>query len=279
MNQHTQSDIGVFRNGFRTALEAGRPLVGIWSMLNSANAVEGLAYSGFDWILLDGEHSPLSLSDAMCQLRTLDGKGPAPIVRLVWNDPILLKQYLDAGATTLMLPFVQSAEEARDAVAAMRYPPHGSRGVALMHRASRYGRTKDYVLHAHEAQFLIVQIESAEALERIDEIAAVDGVDALFFGPSDLAASFGHVGEANHREVTAAIHAALPRVRAKGKYAGVLAPNAELAETHIARGFDFVSVANDCALLFSGADAAAARFRALADKASGGARLGDRANG
>lgn len=254
-------------NGFRVALASGRPLVGIWSMLNSANAVEGIAHSGFDWILIDGEHSPLTLDDAISHLRILDGKPVSAIVRLVWNDKVLLKQYLDAGARTVMLPFVQSGHEAQQAVAAMRYPPLGNRGVAAMHRASRYGRVKDYFRHAHKELFLIAQIETRCALERIEEIAAVDGVDALFFGPGDLAASFGHTGRPDHPDVTAAIQGALARVRGCGKYAGVLAPNGEIAELHIKTGFDFVSVANDCALLFGGADAAAARFKVLAEAA------------
>ena len=254
-------------NPFRQATGLGRPLVGIWSMLNCSHAIEGLAYSGFDWILLDGEHAPLTVSDAMSHLRTLDGKAIAPIVRLPWNDSVLLKQYLDAGARTIMLPMVQNGQEAANAVAAMRYPPHGHRGVALMHRASRYARVKDYLQHADRDLFLIVQIETGWALEQIDEIAATDGVDALFFGPSDLAASLGHIGQPDHPEVMAAIGEAHQRVRRAGKKAGALAPNPDVAEQHLRAGFDFVSVTSDCALLFNGADAAAERFKTVAQNA------------
>lgn len=257
-------------NPFRVALGRGRPLIGIWSMLNSVAATEGLGWAGFDWLLIDGEHSPVSLHDAMGHARALAGSPTIPIVRLIWNDRILLKQHLDAGFETIMLPYVQSAEEARAAVDASRYPPQGSRGIAVIHRASRYGRLRDYPAKANANLFLIVQIETLAALERCEEIAAVDGVDAVFFGPGDLAASMGLVGQAGHPDVTAAIEQGLARCRKHGKYVGVLAPNDEISTRHIRSGFDFVSVANDCALLFRNADAAAQRFRADADAQSGG---------
>ncbi|MFC7397114.1 HpcH/HpaI aldolase/citrate lyase family protein [Chelatococcus sp. GCM10030263] len=257
------------QNPFRVALAGKRPLIGIWSMLNSVDATEALGWSGYDWLLVDGEHAPVSLQDAMAHCRTLAGTPTVPIVRLLWNDPLLLKSHLDAGVNTIMLPYVQSAEEAGRAVDAMRYPPRGIRGVAAMHRASRYARVKDYVARADETLFLIVQIETREALERCEEIAAVDGVDAVFFGPGDLAASMDLPGQAGHPDVTAAIEEGLARCRPSGKAVGVLAPNDEIAERHIRSGFDFVSVANDCAILFRGADAAAARFRAVVDAAKG----------
>jgi 2-keto-3-deoxy-L-rhamnonate aldolase RhmA len=256
---------GGLTNPFRQALATGRPLIGIWSMLNSTNAVEGIAWSGFDWLLIDGEHSPVTLADAMAHMRVLAATPTLPIVRLVWNDPVLLKQYLDAGAATIMLPYVQTAAEAEAAVLAMRYPPRGQRGVAAMHRASRYGRIKDYAEHADDSLFLIVQIETRQAMSNLDAILAVDGVDAVFFGPGDLAASMGFTGRPDHPEVTAEIDAALERVRRARKAAGLLAPNAELGERHIRSGFDFVSVANDCAMLFGAADATAARFRSVVE--------------
>lgn len=251
-------------NGFRTALAQGRPLIGIWSMMNSVDGTEALGWAGFDWLLIDGEHAPVSLHDAMAHCRALAGTPTVPIVRLMWNDRLLLKAHLDAGITTIMLPYVQSAEEARAAVAMMRYPPAGLRGIASMHRASRYAREKDYPTRAAESLFLIVQIETLQALERCEEIAAVDGVDAVFFGPGDLAASMGLTGQAAHPDVTAAIEDGLRRCRPSGKAVGVLAPDDEIAERHIRSGYDFVSVANDFALLLRNADAAAARFGALA---------------
>lgn len=257
-------DTDVLINPFREAIAGGRPLIGAWSMLNSTNAIEGLAWAGFDWILIDGEHAPVTLADAMAHLRAMGGSPTLPIVRLAWNDPVLLKRYLDAGATTIMLPFVQDAEEARRAVRGMRYPPQGERGVAVMHRASRYGHLRDYVQRANDSLYLIVQIETRAALSELEAICAVDGVDAVFFGPGDLAASMDMPGQAGHPTVTAAIEDGLATVRASGKAAGVLAPNAEIAERHLRAGFDFVSVANDCVMLFATADTTAAHFRQMA---------------
>lgn len=251
-------------NPFRNALSAGRPLIGAWSMLNSTNAVEGLAWSGFDWLLIDGEHAPVTLGDAVAHMRAMMATPTIPVVRLAWNDAILLKQYLDAGATTVMVPYVQRAGEAASAVRAMRYPPRGDRGVAVMHRASRYGRVRDYVTRADDSLYLIVQIETPEALDNLNSILATDGVDAVFFGPGDLSATMGFPGKADHPDVTAAIEKGLAKVRRTTKAAGVLAPNAAIAERHIRSGFDFVSVANDCALLLGAADAAAVHFRLLA---------------
>jgi 4-hydroxy-2-oxoheptanedioate aldolase len=252
-------------NAFRTALKSGRPLIGIWSMLNSVNATEALGWSGFDWLLVDGEHTPVSLHDAVAHSRAIAATPTIPIYRVVWNDRILLKQHLDAGLSTLMIPYVQNVEEARTAVDYVRYPPQGSRGIAAIHRGSRYGRFQDYATRANQEVFVIVQIETMTALDSCAEIAAVDGVDAVFFGPGDLAASMGLIGQAANPKVTAAIEDGLKRCRPTGKYVGVLAPNDEISERHIRSGFDFISVGNDCAILFRTADAAAARFRAVAD--------------
>ena len=252
-------------NPFRAALAAKRPLIGIWSMLNSVSATEGLGWSGYDWLLIDGEHAPISLHDVLAHCRTIAATPTIPIVRVLRNDPSLLKQHLDAGVGTIMLPYIQTAAEAATAVEAIRYPPAGIRGVAAIHRGSRYGRLKDYVTRADETLFLILQIETKEAMDRCEEIAGVDGVDAVFFGPGDLAASMGLPGQAGHPDVTAAIEEGLRRCRPSGKAIGVLAPNDDLSERCIRAGFDFVSVANDCALLFRNADGAAARFRSVAD--------------
>jgi 4-hydroxy-2-oxoheptanedioate aldolase len=252
-------------NAFRAALKGGRPLIGIWSMLNSVNATEALGWSGFDWLLVDGEHTPVSLHDAIAHSRAIAATPTVPIFRVVWNDRILLKQHLDAGLSTLMIPYVQNVEEARAAVDFVRYPPQGSRGIAAIQRGSRYGRFHDYAARANQEVFLIVQIETMAALDRCAEIAAVDGVDAVFFGPGDLAASMGMIGQAAHPKVTAAIEDGLKRCRPTGKFVGVLAPNDEISERHIRSGFDFISVGNDCAILFRTADAAAARFRAVSD--------------
>jgi 4-hydroxy-2-oxoheptanedioate aldolase len=244
----------------RALVAADKPLCGIWAMLNSSNAVEGLGWSGFDWLLIDCEHSPVELSDVINHLRILETTPTVPIVRLTLNDPLLIKRHLDAGVGSFMLPFVQTAEEARSAVSQMRYPPHGVRGMAMMHRASRYGSAADYLRSAESSLFLIAQIETKQALSNMDEILAVDGVDAVFFGPSDLSASLGQPGQAGGDMVTSVITGALGRVRASGKYAGVLAVNDVQAHIFLEAGFDFVSVANDCALLFGNARQVAAKF-------------------
>lgn len=252
------------RNAFKDALSGPRPLVGIWSMLNSTTAVEAVGGAGFDWMLLDGEHSPLELADAIDHLRALAACGTAPIVRLPDNDPILFKRFLDAGVTTVMLPQVQSAAEARAAVQAMHYPPLGARGVALMHRASRYGRTPDYLRTASDSLCLVVQLETPAALDRLEEIAAVEGVDALFFGPGDLSATLGLLGQPDHPKVQETIAGAFERAQVLGKPCGVLAPNPAAARRYIEMGFAFVSVASDLALLVHNADATASQYRELA---------------
>lgn len=255
-------------NPFKSALQGGRPLIGVWSMSNSTNAVEALGHSGYDWLLLDGEHSPQELADAMNHLRALAASPTMPIVRVATNDAILFKRYLDAGVTTLMVPYVQNPAEARAAVQAMYYPPAGQRGVAVMHRASRFGRVPDYLRNANEGLCLIVQLETLAAIARLEEIAAVDGVDALFIGPGDLSATMGHLGQPDHPKVQEVIADAFQRAKAAKIPIGILAPNPAAAERSIAMGFAFVSVANDLAMLVQTADATAARYRELADAAS-----------
>jgi len=251
-------------NKMRQALSAANhPLLGIWSMLNSANATEGLGWSGFDWLLIDGEHAAIELPQVIEHLRILETTPTAPIVRLAWNDPLLIKRHLDAGVTSFMLPFVQTADEAKSAVNQMRYPPRGERGMALMHRASRYASVADYFTSSEESLFLITQIETEKGLQNMDEILSVDGVDAVFFGPSDLSASLGAPGQAGGEMVTSVILKALPQVRSTGKFAGVLAATPQQADIFLEAGFDFVSVANDCALLFGGARSIAAQFRKM----------------
>lgn len=248
------------QNPFRKALLQQRPLTGIWSMLNSDNAVEALSWSGFDWLLIDGEHSPVTLADTMSQLRILAASPTIPIVRLVDGNPSRLKRYLDAGVQTFMLPQIDTAEMAMAAVEAMHYPPRGTRGVAAMHRASRFTQVRDYIPNASDSLFLIVQVETQAAIENVEAIAAIDGVDAVFFGPGDLAASMGKLGQPADPEVTAIIGEASVKVRRYGKACGVLAYNADLAEKYIADGFDLVSVANDANLMVTSANSVAERF-------------------
>ncbi|MCB8840482.1 HpcH/HpaI aldolase/citrate lyase family protein [Aurantimonas sp. VKM B-3413] len=260
MSKAETGDEALYSNPFREALSVKRPLRGLWLMLNSANAAEGLGWSGFDWLLIDGEHSPVSLGEAIHHMRAIETTPAVPLVRVAENNPVLLKRYLDAGARTIMVPYVQSPDAARAAVAAIQYPGAGIRGFAGMHRASRFGHMKEYVHRASEGLYLIVQVETGEAMDRLDEIADVPGVDAVFFGPGDLSASLGRLGRMDDPEVTEMIIAAREKVAATGKDAGVLAPSPATARRYLDAGFDFVSVGSDCGLLFGGARALAAEF-------------------
>src|SRR6266496_3284743 len=211
-------------NPFKQAIRAGRPQVGLWSSLCSNLAAEVIAGAGFDWVLLDTEHAPNELPMVFSQLQALVGGTAAPVVRPAWNDLVLVKRLLDVGVQNLLIPYVQTAEEARAAVAATRYPPRGVRGVAVLHRANRCGRVKDYLQRIGEEICVLVQIETRAALQNLEAIAAVEGVDGLFIGPSDLAAALGHLGDNGHPDVRAAIEDAVQRIRKTGKAAGILAP-------------------------------------------------------
>lgn len=237
--------------------------IGIWSTLCSNIVIDALSDSGFDWVLLDTEHSPNELPNVMTQLQTLAGTDMAAVVRPAWNDPVLIKRFLDIGAQTLLIPFVQSAEEAKFAVAAVRYPNYGIRGVAAAHRGNRYGRIRDYVHRANEEICVIVQVETSKAIDNIPDIASVEGVDAIFIGPSDLAADLGHIGEAGHADVQREIARALELCQEQRIPAGVLAPVQEQAELWLDAGFAFIAVASDMGLLTQQADAKAEHFKML----------------
>jgi len=248
------------KNTFKKALREGRQQIGFWSTLPDPYVSELLSMAGFDWLLLDVEHSPTDVRLMMLQLQAASTGPTTLIVRPPVNDRVLIKQYLDIGAQTLLLPMIQSAQEAREAVSAMRYPPAGVRGVATMTRASRFGRAENYLRRAEEELCLLVQVETAEALEQIEAIAEVDGVDGIFIGPSDLAASLGHVGNPLHPEVVSTIESAIGRITAAGKPAGILTPNNEFASRCIELGTLFTAVGNDMGVLLGGAEALAQKF-------------------
>jgi 4-hydroxy-2-oxoheptanedioate aldolase len=249
------------RNAFKHALAAGKLQIGLWSSLCSNIAAEIVSDSGFDWILLDTEHSPNELPGLVTQLQAV-GRGTAtPIIRAAWNDTVLIKRILDIGVQSLLIPFVENAEEARRAVAATRYPPAGIRGTAGSSRASRYGRVTDYLKRANEEICVLVQVETRRALEQLEAIAAVEGIDGVFIGPSDLAASMGHVGNMQHAEPQKAYEDAARRLRQAGKPAGILTPNEEEARRYISWGYTFVAVGADVGLLARGADALAKKFK------------------
>jgi 4-hydroxy-2-oxoheptanedioate aldolase len=249
------------RNKFKHAIAKGELQIGLWCSLCSPVAVEVVSHSGYDWLLLDTEHSPNDLQEIVAQLHAAQGAAPSCIVRPAWNDMVLIKRYLDIGAQTLLLPFVQTPEEARRAVEWTRYPPGGVRGITGSGRASRYGRVKDYLKNASSEICVLVQVETREALKQIEAIAAVDGVDGIFIGPNDLAASFGHIGNWGHPEVQDAIEDAAKRIRKTGKAAGVLTPNEEEAKKFISWGYNFAAIGADIGLLAKHADALAKRFK------------------
>ena len=247
-------------NRLKRALRDGQTQIGLWSSLSSHIAAEIVAGAGFDWILIDTEHSPNELADVHRQLQAMQGSTSA-VVRPAWNDPVAFKRLLDLGVQSLLVPYVQNAEEARRAVAATRYPPDGIRGVATTTRASRYGRVKDYLGRAHDEICVILQIETRAALAGLEAIAAVEGVDALFIGPSDLAADMGHLGNSAHPDVRAAIDEAIGRIRATGRAAGILTPVEADARRWLDLGCNLLAVGSDAGILARQADALASTFK------------------
>ena len=240
-------------NRLKSRMAAGDRLRGIWVSSGADTVAEALSLVGFDWLLIDTEHGPIEAGGALGMLRAA-GLGDADcVVRVAWNDAVLIKRVLDLGAQTLMVPFVQNAEEARAAVRAMRYPLGGVRGSAGITRAGRYGMASDYLTTANDQMALIAQVETAEALACIDEIAAVDGVDGVFIGPSDLSASMGHLGNPDHPEVVAAIAEAARKIRAAGKRASILALEMASIRQYEDMGFDMVAGGLDMHLLMQAA--------------------------
>jgi 4-hydroxy-2-oxoheptanedioate aldolase len=220
-----------------------------------------VAGAGFDWLLLDCEQSPNDLESLLSQLQAAAPDPVAPVVRLPWNDTVAIKRVLDIGALSLLIPYVQNAEEARRAVAAVRYPPAGVRGVGGTTRATRFGRVEDYARRAHQEICLLVQTETREALNEIEAIAAVDGVDGIFIGPADLHASLGYPGETANPAVLPMIDEALARIRKAGKAPGVLMADNVLAQRFIDAGCLFTAVGADVGLLARGAEQLAAKFK------------------
>ncbi len=249
-------------NVLKAALTAGRPAFGLWCSLAEALTTEVMAGAGADWLLIDAEHSPNDLRSVVAQLQTAAAFPVEAAVRLPADDPTLIKQFMDAGARSLMIPNVRTAEQAREIVRAMAYAPLGGiRGYSVGHRANQFGRIKGYHQTARDRQFLAVQIECAEGVANAAEIAAVEGVDALFVGPGDLSANLGAMGDPNAAHVQQAIAAVLAAARAAGKAAGILAPQKADADRYLADGFTMLAVGSDLGLLARGADALVAAFK------------------
>ncbi|MEF2279156.1 4-hydroxy-2-oxoheptanedioate aldolase [Deinococcus sp. YIM 134068] len=248
-------------NGFLRALRARELQVGLWSALADPYCAEVCAGAGFDWLLIDGEHAPNDVRSTLSQLQALAAYPVAPIVRPPVGETWLIKQYLDLGVQTLLIPMVESAEQARALVAATRYPPRGIRGVgSALARASRWNRVPDYLHRADDEMCLLVQVETRRGLENLGEITAVEGVEGVFIGPADLSASLGHLGQPDHPEVRAAIEAAIAQIVASGRAAGILSSDEAQAREYIALGCTFVAVGVDVTLLARATGDLAARF-------------------
>ena len=248
-------------NQFRKDLIAKKPLIGCWSITTSHIGAEILGQAGFDWILIDGEHSANDLQTFVTQLMALKDSPSAPIVRPQWAEPVIIKRLLDNGFFNFLFPFIGNAEEARAAVAATRYPPEGIRGVSMMHRGNKYGYISDYHATVNDNLTVIAQIESVEGLNNAEEIANVDGIDCLFIGPSDLSVALGHFNNPRHPEVQEAIQKILKAGQAAGTAVGILAHVEEDAHRYLEMGLNFVSVGSDGALLKTGSLELRKRFK------------------
>ena len=249
------------KNTFKSALKSGRAQIGLWSSLSSNYTVEVIAGAGFDWILLDSEHSPADLENLLGQLQAAAPYPSHAVVRVPWNDMVTIKRTLDVGAQSLLIPYVSTPEEARAAVSYTRYPPAGVRGVAGTTRATRFGRIKDYAKRAHEEICVLVQVETQGALDNIEAICAIEGVDGVFIGPADLHASLGHTGEIANPKVKPKIDEAIRRIRKCDKAPGILTPSEADARNWLECGALFVAVGADVGILARGAEALAAKFK------------------
>jgi 4-hydroxy-2-oxoheptanedioate aldolase len=238
-------------NRFKASLlqPPAQPPLGTWFMSAAPAVAEALGNCGFDFLVIDMEHSPIDIAETIALLRTVAGTPAESLVRLAWNDQIRVKQVLDAGARNLLFPYVQNAAEARAAVSYTRYPPEGVRGVAAVHRGSAFGQTKDYLKNASSGIAVIIQLETPESIERLPEIAAVPGVDSLFVGPGDLSAAMGRIGEVAHPEVQALIAKAAAGARAAGKPIGIVGPNPDMVARFVDYGYTWVAVASDLGML------------------------------
>lgn len=250
------------QNTFRDALRRRRTQIGLWLGLADGYAAELLAGTGFDWLLVDGEHAPNDLRSVLAQLQGTVAYPVQPIVRSPQADAVLVKQLIDAGAQTLLVPMIETPEQAAHMVSAMRYPPRGIRGVgSTLAPASRSSQVEAYLQQVDEQMCLLVQIETTAGLARLESIAAVEGVDGVFFGPADLSASMGLPGHPSHPDVQAAILEGIKVVSRAGKAAGVLATDDLLARRYLDAGALFVAVGVDTSLLMRAASELAARFR------------------
>jgi 4-hydroxy-2-oxoheptanedioate aldolase len=263
------------KNFFKHAIQSNKLQVGLFSLLSHHVSAEILAGCGFDFIILDTEHAPSDVLLVLQQLQAMAGGSASAIVRPATNDIVLIKRLLDIGVQTLMVPHVQNAAEARQAVASMWYPPRGIRGLGPVSRAANYGRIVNYHEHAENELCLIVQIENQEGLDNIEEIAAVEGVDAIFIGPGDLSAELGYIGRATHADMRRVFKDAIARITACGKPAGIVAGDEALAREYITAGITVLASGADALLLARAGEDLAQRFKRLDSMTP---QLADRAN-
>jgi 2-dehydro-3-deoxyglucarate aldolase len=250
-----------FPNRFRQDLIAGKRLIGCWCSLGSPISTEVLGVAGFDWILLDAEHAPNDVLSLIPQLMALKDSVSAPVVRPSSNDTVEIKRLLDAGFHNYLIPYIESADEARRAVAATRYPPAGVRGVSVSQRSNRYGSVADYFKIVNDNIAMMLQIESRAGVAASTAIAAVDGVDGLFIGPSDLAAGYGHLGNPTHPEVQAAMAEVFAAAKAAGKPVGILSPVEADARRYLDMGATCVAVGSDLGVLRMATQALVDKYR------------------
>ena len=252
----------ILSNPFKAGLLRGEAQIGLWLSSTSSYMAEIAATSGYDWLLIDGEHAPNTIQDLYHQLQAIAPYASQPVIRPVEGNRSLIKQVLDIGARTLLIPMVDTAEQAREIVSATRYPPVGTRGVgAGVARAARWGRVENYMAQANDELCLLIQVESKTALDNLDAILEVEGIDGVFIGPADLSAAMGHVGNPGHPDVQAAIADAIARIRKAGKAAGILTPNEALARKYLELGCSFVAVGLDTGLLVQASSALATKFK------------------
>ena len=258
-------------NKFKRAINEGRIQLGAWLVSGAPSTAEALGCAGFDFLVVDMEHTPVDTPEMIEILRTIAGTPAQAMVRLVWNDPVWLKRVLDGGAQTVLLPFVQTAEEAQRAVAATRYPPDGIRGVAGNHRGSRFGTVPDYLKNAASELCVMVQIETVKGFDNLAAIAAVPGVDSIFIGPSDLAASMGLLGDVGNPAVQEKLKAAAKQLRQLRKPCGILGMNPEMTAQFIGYGYDWVAIGSDMAFMVGRAQEVLGKARAAPPAAGRGA--------
>lgn len=258
-------------NSFKQRLLHAEPQIGLWLGLANAYCAELAANAGFDWLLLDAEHAPNDVRSLLAQLQAIAPYPAQAIIRPPIGDTALIKQLLDIGAQTLLVPMVETAAQAQQLVRAMRYPPQGVRGVgSALARASRWNSIPGYLDQADEQMCLLVQIENLEGLANLDAIAAVEGVDGLFIGPADLSAAMGHRGNPGHPEVAAAIEDAIRRIRQAGKAVGILSADPVLVRRYIELGAHFVAVGVDTTVLMKGLQSLAGQYKGHAAPTGGG---------